>query len=108
MDKPVLVFGGTSEGRRLAELFDSNNIKCTVCVATEYGEQLLSGTGNITVICGRMELDDICRLIAPDAGGSQFSYVIDATHPYASLISANVKQACIKNSIVYLRLLRDN
>lgn len=108
MDKPVLVFGGTSEGRKLAELFDSNNRKCTVCVATEYGEQLLSGTGNITVISGRMDCNGICRLIAPDAGGSRFSYVIDATHPYASLISANVKEACTKTSTVYLRLLRDN
>lgn len=107
-DKPVLLFGGTSEGRKLAELFDSNNIRCTVCVATEYGEQLISGTGNITVICGRMDLDDICRLIEPDAGGSQFSYVIDATHPYASLISENVKRACTRTGTVYLRLLRDN
>lgn len=108
LDKPVLVFGGTSEGRKLAELFDHNNIKCTVCVATEYGEQLISGTGNITVICGRMDLDDICRLITPDGSGSQFSYIIDATHPYASLISVNVKQACIRTGTVYLRLLRDN
>lgn len=108
LDRPVLVFGGTSEGRRLAELFDINNIKCTVCVATEYGEQLLSRTGNITVICGRMGLDEICSLIAPDTGGSQFSYIIDATHPYASLISANAKQACIRTGTVYLRLLRDN
>ena len=109
LDKPVLVFGGTSEGRKLAELFDSNNMKCIVCVATEYGEQLLPESENITVICGRMDFNGIYRLMAGDAGnGRQFSYVIDATHPYASLISDNVKQACIKTGTVYLRLLRDN
>lgn len=109
LDKPVLVFGGTSEGRKLAEIFDSNNRKCTVCVATEYGEQLLPESGNITVICGRMDLDGICRLlIGNDGGGNQFSYVVDATHPYASLISENAKSACIKTNTVYIRLLRDN
>ncbi|MCI9080007.1 MAG: precorrin-6A reductase [Lachnospiraceae bacterium] len=109
MDKPVLVFGGTSEGRKLAELFDSNNRKCTVCVATEYGEQLLNESENITIICGRMDSDGICRLMTEYAdSGRPFSCVVDATHPYASLISANVKQACTRTNTAYLRLLRGN
>lgn len=109
MDKPVLVFGGTSEGRKLAEIFASNNRKCTVCVATGYGEQLLPESENITVLCGRIDCDGICRLLLGNTGsGNKFSYVIDATHPYASLISENVKSACIKTNTVYLRLLRDN
>ena len=41
LDKQILVFGGTSEGRQLAEIYIQNHIYCTICVATEYGGQIL-------------------------------------------------------------------
>lgn len=103
MDKPVLVFGGTSEGRKLAEIFNANNRKCTICVATEYGEKLLPKLENVNVICGRMDCNEICMLLGED---NKYSYVIDATHPYASVISENARNACIKTNTAYLRLLR--
>lgn len=103
MDKPVLVFGGTSEGRKLAEIFNANNRKCTICVATEYGEKLLPKSENVNVICGRMDCNEICMLLGED---NKYSYVIDATHPYASVISENARNACIKTNTAYLRLLR--
>ena len=37
----VLLFGGTGEGRALAEWMVARDIPHTVCVATEYGETLL-------------------------------------------------------------------
>lgn len=103
MDKPVLVFGGTSEGRKLAEIFNANNRKCTICVATDYGEKLLPKSENVNVICGRMDCNEICMLLGED---NKYSYVIDATHPYASVISENARNACIKTNTAYLRLLR--
>ena len=103
MDKPVLVFGGTSEGRKLAEIFNANNRKCTICVATDYGEKLLLKSENVNVICGRMGCNEICMLLGED---NKYSYVIDATHPYASVISENARNACIKTNTAYLRLLR--
>lgn len=103
LDKPVLVFGGTSEGRKLAEIFNANNRKCTICVATDYGEKLLPKSENVNVICGRMDCNEICMLLGED---NKYSYVIDATHPYASVISENARNACIKTNTAYLRLLR--
>lgn len=103
MDKPVLVFGGTSEGRKLAEIFNANNRKCTICVATDYGEKLLPKSENVNVICRRMDCNEICMLLGED---NKYSYVIDATHPYASVISENARNACIKTNTSYLRLLR--
>ena len=98
-----MVFGGTSEGRKLAEIFNANNRKCTICVATEYGEKLLPKSENVNVICGRMDCNEICMLLGED---NKYSYVIDATHPYASVISENARNACIKTNTAYLRLLR--
>lgn len=138
LDRPVLIFGGTSEGRKLVEILDSNNIKCTICVATEYGKTLLPKSENINIICRRMDCNEITRLLKENnyPGDNKYSqnnkypeensysqnneypeensyskennyyYVIDATHPYAYEISANVKTACIKTNTKYLRLLR--
>ena len=37
----VMVFAGTTEGRELAEFLAEREIPAHICVATEYGEQLL-------------------------------------------------------------------
>ena len=37
----ILIFGGTTEGRRLAQIFAKNKIKTELCVASEYGEKLM-------------------------------------------------------------------
>ena len=38
----ICVFAGTTEGRRLAQLLAANGMDVTACVATEYGQTLLS------------------------------------------------------------------
>ena len=37
------IFGGTTEGRLLAEYMNNSNIKADLYVATDYGEQILKG-----------------------------------------------------------------
>ena len=37
----VIVFAGTTEGREIAEFLERRQIPGHICVATEYGEQLL-------------------------------------------------------------------
>lgn len=74
LDKQVLIFGGTSEGRKLAEILNSNNIKCTICVATEYGETLLPKSENISVICGRMDCNEITRLLKENSYSKDNGY----------------------------------
>lgn len=102
LDKQILVFGGTSEGRQLAEAYIQNHIYCTICVATEYGGQMLPESEYLNIICARLDLDEICHLLSDNS----YSYVIDATHPYAAIISENAKSACTKTGTPYLRLLR--
>ena len=40
----VLIFGGTSEGRMLSEYLDKRQLRHTVCVATDYGEEVMEHT----------------------------------------------------------------
>ena len=40
----ILIFAGTTEGRRLSEILSKEKIKHTICVATKYGEEVLEST----------------------------------------------------------------
>lgn len=103
----LLIFAGTSEGRKLVEnLKESSDFKITVCVATEYGKEVLekeklSGK-NCEIKSGRLDEHEMLEMMA-----TGFDYVIDATHPYAKLVSENIKAAAEKREIEYIRLLRD-
>lgn len=102
MDK-VLLFAGTTEGRRLAEFLERYQVPVHVCVATEYGETLLEETDCRTVHGGRMDAGQMCALIQQE----QISLAVDATHPYARVVSENIRTACSQAGISYLRLQRE-
>ena len=75
----------------------------TVCVATDTGEALLSRTSSfVTVHKGRLDAAAMEALMR----SVPFDFVIDATHPYAALVSANARAAAAKTGVVYRRLLR--
>ncbi|MDO5551741.1 MAG: precorrin-6A/cobalt-precorrin-6A reductase, partial [Lachnospiraceae bacterium] len=57
------IFGGTSEGRLLAEFCQQQGIPAVVSVATEYGSQLLKEDAGLKVHTGRMERQEMCRWI---------------------------------------------
>lgn len=94
----VILFGGTYEGRVIAEFLSEHDINHIVCVATDYGEKLLNGE-NVRV--GRMNADEM-----PDFFKEHKPrMVIDATHPYADKVTANIKSAC---KCRYIRVLRED
>ena len=96
----VLLFGGTGEGRALAEWLAAEGVPHTVCVATEYGEALLPPGGTAHV--GRMDRGEMEALMR--AGG--FSLVLDATHPYAAEATENIRAAAEGAGLPCLRLAR--
>lgn len=99
--KKVLVFAGTTEGRELAELLADSNIKCSVCVATDYALELMNDK-RLDVHCGRLTEEEMEVLMRD----GKFDVVVDATHPYAQIVSQNVRQAADMESISLIRLRR--
>lgn len=95
----LLIFGGTTEGRILAQRLTERGHQVTVSVATPLGAEELSGIP-CTVWAGRMEAAEMERRI-PD-----FALVIDATHPYAEVVSAQIRRACEQTGIPLRRVLR--
>ena len=54
-DKKILLYAGTTEGRKLASYLGRRGVRLHVCVATAYGESLLPEEKNITVTHDRMD-----------------------------------------------------
>ncbi|MDO4478444.1 MAG: precorrin-6A reductase [Lachnospiraceae bacterium] len=97
----VLIFSGTEDGRLLAERLSRAGFCVTACVATAYGEELVDQHENLKVLTGRLDENAMVTLMQQG-----FDHVVDATHPYAVEVSANIKAACGKAGVPYLRLLR--
>lgn len=95
----LLIFGGTTEGRILAETLVNQGHRVTVSVATSLGAEELGGIP-CTVWEGRLEeaaMEDRVR---------DFDLVIDATHPYAEEVSRHIRKACTKTGVPLRRVLR--
>ena len=59
-DKKILLYAGTTEGRKLASYLGRRGVRLHVCVATAYGESLLPEEKNITVTHDRMDSGQMC------------------------------------------------
>lgn len=104
----IVLFAGTTEGRRLSEVLAAAKIGHTVCVATEYGEIVLKPHPLVQVCRGRMSREEIGVFVRE----GRFTHVIDATHPYAREITQNIRAAVEEQNargtrLSYLRLKRE-
>lgn len=98
----LCIFGGTTEGRELAEFLSAQPCRVTVCVATEYGKALLPESGHVSVSAKRLPVDEIAAMLQRE----RFDLVIDATHPYAASITKSIRRACDETNTRCWRLLR--
>ena len=96
----ILIFGGTTEGRLLAQTLSQQGLPATVSVATPLGAQELSGLPGISPLVGRKTTEEMAELL------KSFDRCVDATHPYAVEASRNIRAACQAAEVPLLRLLR--
>lgn len=107
--KQIVIFAGTTEGRKLSEYLAGVGVSHTVCVATEYGEALLKENPFVRVHQGRMDQKEIERFLKD----GNFVGVADATHPFAKEVTCNIKAAVANLQkagmcVSYFRLKREN
>ncbi|MDD3360677.1 MAG: precorrin-6A reductase [Hespellia sp.] len=99
----LLIFAGTTEGRRLAEFAEKLQVQVYVSVATEYGRESMGTYANTKIISGRMDAAEIASFLEKN----QITRVVDATHPYAILVTENIRKVCREKGVPYIRCLRD-
>ena len=105
----ILIFGGTTEGRRLCLALAEEGHTVTLSVATEYGRNIATKTGDlipgndrIEIIMGRLDIPEMTALMSHE----NYDHVIDATHPYAEIVTNNIEVACKTSGTHYIRLKR--
>ena len=96
----IRIFSGTTEGHALCRFLASCGVPAEVYVATEYGAAVMEPMPGITVHEGRLDEEEIASLLDKN------TLLIDATHPYAALVTDNLRAACRRTGAQYERLLR--
>lgn len=103
-----LIFAGTTEGRELTQFLlnmineEHLQMHLTVCIATDYGRLMLPEHKALTVLASRLNEQEMEKLMSRNA----FDCILDATHPYAVLVSENIRNAATAENIPYIRILR--
>ena len=103
--RKILIFSGTTEGRTISEALSGNNISHYVCVAGEYGKEMMRSDDFAKVHVGRMDEAQMSEFLGKE-GFDKTSLIVDATHPYATEVTANIKTAAEKLGATYLRIAR--
>lgn len=106
----IAVFGGAGEGAELACGLAERGTECAMFVTTDAGDEFirarlrdLSGSSDsVTVLTGSLNGPELLRLLVKE----DFTAVIDATHPFATEISKNLRFACAGADVPLLRLDR--
>ncbi|MDN6632767.1 MAG: precorrin-6A/cobalt-precorrin-6A reductase, partial [Enterobacterales bacterium] len=95
------VFGGTSDARHICQRLDEMGLSYSLSVATDAGREL-AGNINGEIIVGRMDAAQMSEWLR----ARRITQVIDASHPYAGVLSANIAHACATQNIALMRYLR--
>ena len=105
MEYDVLVIAGTTESRQVIEKLLGENPKERILasVATELGKEMLLEYG-IDIHVGRLDYDGFLTLFKENPCGK----IMDASHPFARIVSETVKKAAQTAGISYERYERRN
>ena len=98
----AVIFGGTTEGRKLCEVCAEYAVPIVYCVATEDGARPVENLPNMNIRVGRLNSVEMAALL----GRYNPSLVIDATHPYAEEAGKNIAAACGKMAVNLIRVRR--
>lgn len=81
--------GGTSDARLICQQLDAAGVNYTLSVATPTGQHL-AGDIRGEVRCGRMDFAAMVIWLTQN----QTRWVVDASHPYAEVVSDTITRAC--------------
>ncbi len=101
LGRRILLFGGTTEGRRMARILSEHGMCVTVCVATRTGADFLKEIPGLRILTGRKDAVAMAELMKEG-----YDCCIDATHPYAVEAGRQIRSACAMCRLAYYRLLR--
>ncbi|MBC1360287.1 precorrin-6A reductase [Listeria welshimeri] len=97
----IFVLGGTSDSLLISDWLTETKQPFILSVATDYGETLAKQHAE-NVFCGRLSKEEMCTKWHSE----NVQLVIDATHPFATIVSETAMVACKETEIPYIRFER--
>lgn len=105
----IWIISGTQDGREIGAKLADREIKkdsaqrqqILMTVVSQYGKVLASHEG-IDVEVGRFKREDMVRIVKE----KNISLILDASHPYAAIVSETARSACKEAGIDYVRFER--
>lgn len=99
----ILVLGGTSDSILICNKLNEMNSDYIVSVTTQYGYDIAKkATDN--VLMAKLTVDEMIDLIKK----KEITKIIDATHPYAVVVSTNAIESAKVADIDYIRFERES
>ncbi|MDT3699431.1 MAG: precorrin-6A reductase [Thermincola sp.] len=98
----ILVLGGTLEGRELAGTIAGMGHRVLLTVVSEYGAEMVPEDAQVEVLVGSLDDPGLRSLLRE----RQVRLIIDATHPYAGMITALAWQAAREMQVPFIRYQR--
>lgn len=93
---------GTSEGKKLLSLINKYTEDIFVSTATEYGGELLKEYKYKYINTKPLDKDQLEAMMV----NHNIKVLIDASHPYAEVVTKNAIEVCEKQNITYIRYER--
>lgn len=97
----ILLLGGTSEAGAIAAALAAAGVRVLVSAATDLSHSVRL-TDSVAVRAGVLDEAGLHDLIVEVRAQA----VVDATHPYAALVTRNAQKAAARAGVPYLRYLR--
>jgi len=98
----ILVLGGTREGREIAGVLAGHGCRVLATVVSGYGAELITPDPAVEVLVRPLDAGELDRLLAE----RDIRLIIDATHPYARVITETAWEAAQSKGIPYVRYER--
>ncbi|WP_326909650.1 precorrin-6A reductase [Sedimentibacter sp. MB31-C6] len=100
----ICIFGGTTEGRLFAKYLSQINLKADLFITTNYGQQFIENIKNIRIYQRRIDDKEMIYLFS----NNKYDYVVDATHPFARIVTENLIKSTTYCNINYFRIIRES
>lgn len=99
----ILLLGGTTESLEVADMLTRRKVPFVLSVISDYGAELAHEHAKnvVKTIFNEENLPDFCR-------DNQIDFILDATHPFARVISQLAINKAQELKITYLRYERQN
>jgi len=98
----VLVMAGTSDAREIIKCLSRLGVSVLATATTRHGTDLALNSGADKILEGRFDMGQLVRIMKEN----NVQYLIDATHPFASLATKHAIDASENSEVDYIRFER--